>query len=459
MAGTITTGGLASGLDTNSIVDKLVQLESQPIALLQTQQAGVRSQVSALGGIASKLSALQAAAKSLADAGALGITTSSSNATFAAAPGSSATAGSYQVNVTQLATSARALSQAFTADQVRGGKLTLDMGEESYVVDIQDGSSLSDVAFAIRQKGAPVSATVLDDGRGNRYLSITALDSGYPPTGAPGDALAISFSAGAGATQGTAPAFAVTAARNAWLTVDGVTFERASNTVSDVIPGVTLTLKSPSAGAVPGADGDPPSGGTAETLTLANDTGGTQKKLQGFVDAYNALMAAIQSNLNPADSTDRSSTLAGSSSLRSLQSRIQALISSSATGRDTGIRSLADLGIKTGSDGTLSIDSETLGKALGKDAAAVNEIFSTASTGMSAALESLATTFTRPGDGLLTMQQDNLNRRIKEMDDTVADLQSRVAGYRELLVQQFAAMEQVVSQMQGLGSFLLNTFR
>ena len=65
--GTITTGGIASGLDTNSIVDKLVQLQSQPITLLQSQQAGVRSQVSALGSIASRLSALQASARSLAD--------------------------------------------------------------------------------------------------------------------------------------------------------------------------------------------------------------------------------------------------------------------------------------------------------------------------------------------------------------------------------------------------------
>jgi flagellar hook-associated protein 2 len=298
---------------------------------------------------------------------------------------------------------------------------------------------------------------VLDDGQGNKYLSISARDSGYPTDGVPGDALAISFST-TGST-GTAPAFAVTAAQNAWLTVDGVTFERDSNTLDDVIPGATLTLKSASAGSVPGAPGEAPSGGTAETLSLATDADATRAKLQGFVDAYNAVMSAVQSNLNPSDGTDRSSTLAGSSSLRSLQMRLQALVSASATGQENGVRALADLGLKTASDGSLSIDADVLSKALSRDPAAVNEIFSTATTGMSAAVDALATTFTEPGDGLLVMEQDQLNDRIKQMDDSVASMQSRVEGYRQLLVAQFAAMEQVVSQMQGLGSFLAANFK
>ncbi len=454
---TITTGGLASGLDTNSIIDKLVQLESQPITLLQSQQSGVRSQVSALGAVASKLTALQTAAKALGDGGALGVTAASQSASFSAAPGSAAAPGSFSVNVQQLATSARALSQAFTSDQVRGGTLTITARGASTQVAIADGSSLADVVFAIRQSGAAVSAAVLDDGRGNKYLSIAARDSGYPATGVPGDALSLSFAA-TGST-GTAPAFAVTQPQNAWLTVDGVTFERTSNSVGDVIPGATLTLKAASAGAVPGVGGGAPSGGTAETLTLATDATATQQKLQGFVDAYNALMSAMRAGLSPSETTDRSSSLAGNSSLRSLQARLQALVSTSATGLANGVRTLADLGLKTASDGSLSIDEATLGKALDRDPPAVNAIFSTARTGIAGAVDALATAFTRPGDGLLTAQQDALESRIQEMDDTVARMQSRIKAYRELLVRQFAAMEQVVSQMQGLGSFLGTSFQ
>jgi flagellar hook-associated protein 2 len=205
--------------------------------------------------------------------------------------------------------------------------------------------------------------------------------------------------------------------------------------------------------------GGAPSGGTAESLGLSTDAAATQRKLQTFVDAYNAVMSLIQSNLSPADTTDRGSTLAGSATVRALQGRLQALISSSATGQQSGVRALADLGLKTGSDGTLSIDPDALGKAISRDAAAVNEIFSTATTGISAAVGSLATAYTRPGDGLLTMQQDDLNARIQQMDDSVARMQASVQAYKDMLTQQFAAMEQVVSEMQGMGSFLTANFK
>lgn len=450
---TITTGGLASGLDTNTIIDKLVQIESQQIALLQKQQSGVRSQVSALGDLASKLGALQAATQSLADTGALGVKTTSTNATFGAAATATGLPGSFSVNVQQLATSARARSQAFTSDAVRGGTLSLSLRGTSYDVAVADGMSLSDLAYAIRQSGAPVSATVFDDGVGNKYLSLTARDSGYPPTGLPSAALGVSFASTG--SLGAAPAFTTTAAQNAHLTVDGILFERTSNTVTDVVPGASLTLSKVSEGvtppAVPGGD---PSGGTAETLTMATDTAVTQSRLKGFVDAYNALMSAIQKQLNVSEGADRGANLAGDSTVRGLQARLHALISSSATGLPQGIRSLADLGVKTGRDGALSIDATALTTALGKDASAVNAIFSTATTGMAAAVTAMNTTYTRSGDGLFTVRQSTLNGQIDRLADSMTAQQRRVDLYRKTLVQQFTAMETIVSQWKTVGSYL-----
>ena len=450
---TITTGGLASGLDTNSIIDKLVQIESQQITLLQQQQTGVRSQVSALGDLASKLGALQTAAQSLADSGALGVKTTSTNTTFTAAAGASGLPGSYSVNVQQLATSARARSQAFTTDAVRGGTLSLSLRGTSYDVAVTDGMSLSDLAYAIRQSGAPVSATVFDDGVGNKYLSLTARDSGYPQTGLPAAALAVSFASSG--SQGTVPSFTTTNAQNAHLTVDGILFERTSNTVTDVVPGATLTLSKVSDGVTPPAtSGGDPSGGTAETLTMATDAAVTQSRLKGFVDAYNALMSGIQKQLNVSESADRGSNLAGDSTVRGLQARLHALISTSATGLPNGIRSLADLGVKTGRDGSLSIDTAALSTALGKDASAVNAIFSTATSGMAATVTALNTTYTRSGDGLFTVRQSTLNGQIERLTDSMTAQRRRVELYRKTLVQQFTAMETVVSQWKTVGSYL-----
>jgi flagellar hook-associated protein 2 len=204
----------------------------------------------------------------------------------------------------------------------------------------------------------------------------------------------------------------------------------------------------------PAAPGGNPSGGTAETLSMVTDATVTQSRLKGFVDAYNALMAAIQKQLNVSQDADRGANLAGDSTVRGLQARLHALISTSATGLANGIRSLADLGVKTGRDGTLSIDSTALASALDKDASAVNSIFSTATSGIADTVEALATTYTRSGDGLFTVRQSTLNTQIQRLTDSMTAQQKRVDVYRETLVKSFTAMETTVSQWKTVGSYL-----
>src|SRR4051812_41692397 len=161
---TFRVGGLASGLDTNSIIDSLVKLQSQPITTLKTRQAGFQTQVSTIGTILAKLTDLSSAASSLSTGGTVGTTVSSSNTTFTAVSGTSALAGTYDVQVNHLATAARALSNGFASNTapVRGGTLTINVDNSAtpFNVTVADGASLADVALAIRQSGAPVSAVV-----------------------------------------------------------------------------------------------------------------------------------------------------------------------------------------------------------------------------------------------------------------------------------------------------------
>lgn len=461
---TFSVGGLASGLDSNTIIDKLVELESTPITLLKARQAGVKTQISALADIAARLGNLLGAANSLRDGGALGVKVTSSNTAFSASPGSGAQGGTSSVLVSRLATNARALSAGFTAGEVvADGTLTLSARGKTYAfaiagnqltttvdgvartpVTLSAGATLSELSSAIRLSGAPVSANVLDDGT-QKYLSVVARDSGYPLTGVPADALAVSFAATGG---GKVPGFVGTDAVNADLTVDGVRFRRTSNTVTDAVPGVTLTLKALSAGVLP--DG---SGGTAEQLTLVNDADSTQTKLKTFVDAYNVVAAAVQRQLAVTKDTDRAASLAGDATLRTLQGRLRALVTTSATG-GTGIRSLTDLGIRSGADGQLTISSTTLASAIAADAGAIGSIFTTANTGLAALVKGLSDTYTTAGTGLLAARQDSLNAQIKRMDASAADLQRRVDLFRSGLVRQFTAMEKVVSQLKSTGTFL-----
>jgi len=437
MAATFSVGGLASGLDTNSLIDKLVQLESQPLTDIQNRQAGIQSQLSTIGQIVSKLQALSTASADLKNNGALVTKVASSNDSFTATPGSSATAGRYSVQVESLAQASKWRSVGFASGETLvGGTLQLEVQGTTYdPISIADGTSLEDAAFAIRQSGAPVSAVVLNDGT-HRYLSITALDTGYSPTGAPSDALTVTFTPGAG--SGKDPGFAEKqAAVNAVVNVDGISFTRQSNTVTDAIPGTTLTLESM---------------GAAEDLVIGSDADGTQARLQKFVSAYNDVQKVIQAQLSPGPGTDRSSTLAGDGTIRNLQAKLASLITTSVGAG--GIRTLADLGVKTERDGTLSVDSTILSNAVARNGSAVNALFATASTGLGDLVDGLVTSETRIGDGLLTIRQDGLNASIKQLGAQAAAVQLRIDSFRQRLVDQFTAMESTVSNLKSIGSFL-----
>jgi flagellar hook-associated protein 2 len=437
-------GGLASGLDTQSIIDGLTKIEQQPLDSLRTQQTDFKTQVSVIGQMVGKIQTLQQAAKALSTNGAVGTKSTTVNTDFTAAPTSQTQAGSYQVSVQSLATAAQQRTVGFTPDAngvttVKGGTLTLTVQGKTYdPITITDGMSLGDVAGAIRALGAPVSAVVLNNGT-QQFLSVTDLDTGF--TGAD-NSTALNITENSTGTQGQSLGFAQVGAgaQNALVTVDGLQFTRQSNTITDAIPGTTLTLKGKT--------------NTTETLSVANDSALTSLNLQNFVNAYNDIVNFIASQQTAvSNGTDRDATLAGNSTLRGLTHDMQSMMTS-IVGSGT-IRTLADIGLKTNfQDGTLTIDSGRLGTALASNPQAINQVFSDPTTGIGAAAQSLSNRYTNVVDGLLTNSSKSLNTRIKQMDTQADDMQARVDAFKANLTAQFTAMEQIVSQLKTTGNFL-----
>jgi flagellar hook-associated protein 2 len=151
--------------------------------------------------------------------------------------------------------------------------------------------------------------------------------------------------------------------------------------------------------------------------------------------------------------TDRNSTLAGDSTLRSLVSDMQSLLTK-VVGNGT-IRTLADVGIKTNfQDGTLTLDSGKLGSALQANPSAVNDLFSNLTTGMGVQVKSLSDLYTNVVDGLFTSRTKNLNSRITQMDTDADSMQTRIDAFKANLTAQFTAMEQVVAGLKASGNFL-----
>lgn len=439
MASTFSVGGIASGLDTNSIIDQLVKIESSAITAAQTRQTAYKSQISQLGTLVSKLQSLASAVSSMKTNGALGLTQVGTATGFSATPSAAATSGRYDVLVQDLATAAKARSAQFTsaADAVRGGTLDLTVNGTTTSVTLTDGMTLAQAAKAINDSGAAVSATVLES-NGTAFLSLTNKNTGFV-VGQPAASALVINETSTGSLGQALGVTVVTPATNAKVTIDGLPFERMSNVIDDALPGVTLNLKAKTT--------------VAETLELANDTTATATNLGKFVTAYNDVMKILRENLNIGQQTDRNKTLGGDSSLRALQGSLMGVISSIAN-PGSSVRSLADLGIKTQNDGSLSLDQARLSKAIAADSAAVNELFQVATSGVSDKLKALADGYTNSTNGILVSKSKSYEQSVKQLDKQIDSLNLRIEAYRSKLVAQFTAMEKVVSNFKSIGNYL-----
>lgn len=431
--------GLSSGLDTTSIVNELVKIEGRTVDMAKKQQTAYRSQVSAVGELISKLSSLRTSAAGLSSSGVLGVTATGTQTGFSANATSAAATGRYSVKVDVLAEAARMRSTAFAAasSELRGGGLDITIDGTTTNVVIDDGMTLTQAADRLNRTGLAISATVLET-NGQAYLSITRRDTGFV-VGQPASSALEIVETSTGNMGQPLGATTVQSAVNAKVTVDGLQFERRSNVLADVVPGTTLTLKAPTA--------------TAEDLVLATSTSDTQKTLQKFVDGYNSVMKLVRSNTAIAELTDRDQTLGGDPAVRGLQAALQQLVISEAN-PGSAVRTLADVGVKTGQDGMLTIDTARLEKAIATDAGAVNALFQKATTGMAAATTTLVDRYSSGSSSILVARQNGINRSIRTMDGRIEDLQRRVDAYREKLVRQFTAMEKVVGGFKSIGSFL-----
>ncbi len=440
MASTFRLGGLASGLDSNAIIEQLVSIARGTVTAAETRQAAYKSQITQLGDLTSKLTSLSTAATNIKTSGALSIAQVGTNTGFTSTPSSTATAGRYSVLVDQLATAAKARTApgafASGSDQVRGGTLDISINGTTTQIALTDGMSLTAVADAINQSGSGAGAVVLES-NGQAFLSITNKNTGFVPGQPPASGLTIVENSTG--SLGQPLGLAVTDAKNAKVTIDALQFERASNTIADALPGVTLGLSI--------------EGGPAQDLVLSSDTAGTSTKLTTFLTAYNDVMSILRKNLNIGTQTDRLQTLGGDSAIRGLQSSLMSMVSG--IGNPTSsIRSLADLGIKTKSDGTLSIDQARLEKAIATDPTAVNALFQQATDGVSDKVKDLVDSYTNSSDGILVSKSKSYDKSIKQISTQIDALELRLEAYRNKLVAQFTAMEKVVSGFKSIGDYL-----
>lgn len=436
----IRSGGLITGLDTNTLIASLVGIERQPITKLQKKKSGFQSQISLIGGIKSALTDLTKKAKELDTASELVTNTalSTNEDAFTATATGAAAKSSYSLEVTALAKAEKNRSDGFATDaQVNAGTLSLVVQEgDAQDIIIEEGDTLRDVAAKINDQAEGVSASIIDDGT-NIYLSITADSTGH--TGAVSSSAITITETYTGSGGADMNLIETQTAQNARIKVDGLEIESESNTFKDAVSGLTIKAIELTT--------------EEETLTVEADHEAIEAKLQEFVDAYNKAMDLVLTETKVAANTNRETTLAGDSTIRTIRSAISNAVNYSIDSLDNGkFDALSAIGIKTGADGTLKLDSKKVQEALEADVNNVQKLF-TASDGVSARLIDAIDSYTAI-DGILANRTDGINDSIKNIDTRVERLEIRVAAYEKRLVSQFTALEISVSSLQEQGNYL-----
>jgi len=433
-----TTGtGLGQGINVQQFVQYAVANQQATITNLQSQEATLGTQQTELATLGSQFTALDNAIQALNDPlGAMGAeTVSSSDSSLVQATASSAASpGTHTISINNLATTA-----SWYTDEVASGSTPLATGDtlniyvggsSTPVASVTTDSStntLASIAQAINNQTTAVHASVVTDANGAR-LSLVSATSGQP-----GD---ISVS---GVLHDTTNSNAVVnfnqavQGKNASLYVDGMPVSSTSNTVSGVIPGVTLSLLGPTATNNP------------VSLNVSQDTSQATAAINSFVSAYNAVTTEINNQFN-VTSSGGGGPLENDDSLRQVQSMLLSAISYSMTGNN-GIVNLASMGINMNDDGTLTVDNSALASALASNYSAVQNFFQNASSGFAQQLDNALQTINAPTTGMLAIDAQSLTSTSQDLNQQITDLQAALTVQEQQLT---ATYSQVNTTLQEL---------
>lgn len=472
--------GIGSGMDIKAMVDAIVVAERAPKeSQLANLEKKTTTQLTSLGQLKSAISNFQSALSTLNSPSSFLARTATSSDTkvVTASAGQSAQSGNYAIEVQQLASSSKvALAAIDSGAKLNTGTLSIKVGNAA-LADItidSTNNTLDGIRDAINEAGksAGVSATIITDDHGSRLvLSSSKAGEGNDITVAVDETSIeegrVSLSDLAYSGPATKPvlqdyagaddpeaafAAALTAyekggqtlatAQSAKLSIDGLAVTRDSNSINDVVAGVSFELKSTG----------------SSTLAVSKDEAGVEDNVKKFVEAYNTLMTFINTETKVTTVNDTSApvtgALVGDATARSLVNSIRSeLVSPQGEGV---IRALADMGITTKKDGTLEMDSDKVKKAVSSDFEGVAAYF-TGDQGLASRLGEKLKPYT-DGGGILESRTDSLQATIDKVDKQKEDLGTRMKALEERLYKQYNAMDSLVAQLMSTSDSLTQLF-
>ena len=472
--------GVGSGLDAENIVTSLVALERKPAEAIKAENTKLDTKVSTWGKIQSAFSSLQDAAKALntndfwtatkatsSDATAVGVTTSANSAP-----------GAYSVTVQSLASSQYVASSAFSSktSPVGTGTLTIKFGTygldpadldangqpqsdppaitllakaAASQLDITigpDDNTLEKIRDKINAAGAGITASLVNDVTGTRMVlrGATGAENAFKVTAtenpaAPGlSALAYDASTG-----GTSQMTRTQTASNAQATINGLAVSSGSNTMTDVVDGLTLQLSKVSA--------------TPINIEVNRDTDAIRKGIDTFVSAYNNVVSTIRVQSKYDETSKTAGPLQGDSTARGLLSQIRNLIGSS-SGASSVFGRLSDIGLDIQTDGTLSVKSDKMNSAM-NNLGELKKFFANSDTGnvgndgLSQRISSLTAQLLGT-DGAINSRTDGIKGLIERNKDKIERIDVKAAMAEARLRAQYTLLDANMAKLNGLSSYV-----
>jgi flagellar hook-associated protein 2 len=436
-AGAITSTGIGSGLDIGAIVSSLTTaFGAAQTSQLTNQETTLDAQVSAYGTFTAALDTLKLSLPALEDPRQLaGFAATVADKNIASATTSSdAVAGSYSLQVNNLATVATATSVPFASTTPVGtGTLTIGVGAASTSISIDTtNSTLAGIAAAINSapNNPGVSASVITTTDGSR-LVLTGTRTGAA------NQITVTPSGGDGGLASLG--LTTVAAQDASFSINGFPATSGSNVVSTAITGVTLNFLQASAAATP------------TNLTISPDTSSAQASIDKFVTAVNGVLSSIQTLTSYDPSTQTAGPLNGNATLEAFQNQLQSILGKFTNGSG-GVKSLTDLGISAGTDGTYSTDDTKLANALSANLASIGNLLG-GTNGIATQIANLVDGYTKPG-GLLDTINQGLQTSLKSVSDQQTALQAQLAAYSARLTAEYNAMDTAVALLKQTQTYL-----
>ena len=467
--GTISSAGIGSGLDVNSIVTQLMAIERRPLTALQTKASTIQSTVSEYGKIKSAVSTLNSLAVKLASNTTWGQTVTNSSSTAVAASSNGATAGTYQVEVSSLASVQTIASTDPTVTKsklIGSGTLHIELGtlatsasspatftpSGTPAVDVTIGATdtVADIRDRINASGAGVTALIMTDANGSRLLirsNSTGAASGFRTSvidadnnNTDGQGLS---SLAYDPSSGVANMTRTQTAANAVATVNGLAVSSATNTLPNIVDGLTLTLTAPTTAPV--------------TVNVVADTDSLKKTITDFAAAYSAVykLIADDTKYNPTSKTG--GVLQGDSAATGMQRQLRTLAGGTSSA-SAMFAHLSDAGLQIQVDGSMTVNDTKLSSALA-NLGELKKLFANSDT-VDPTLDGFAKRFRGVTDALLGVEGSlstrttGLSLALQRNQSDQDNLNLRLAGTEKRLRAQYTALDATMATLTTQSSYI-----